>query len=93
MTKKELYYKALIKWGVSSQIMVVFEELGELMQAIAKYTRLPIQNKGKTRLGIIEEIADVEIMLEQLKEIFDCYSSVAVIKENKLKRLERRLKK
>lgn len=41
-------------------------------------------------LGIAEEIADVEIMLEQLKVIFDIRTDVETVKQEKLIRLDRR---
>jgi NTP pyrophosphatase (non-canonical NTP hydrolase) len=54
---------------------VCIEELAELIQALSKYQRLfggqpPRKDKDTIRADIIEEIADVEIMLEQVKEIF-----------------------
>lgn len=41
--------------------------------------------------NIAEEIADVEIMLKQLKMINDCPNQVRVIKEEKLFRLKERI--
>lgn len=42
-------------------------------------------------LGIAEEVADVEIMLEQLKIIFDIRTDVENVKNEKLIRLDRRI--
>lgn len=64
-------------------MIVAMEECSELIQAISKYLR------GR-ETNLEEEIADVEIMLEQLK-IMCNESQVEVIKESKLNRLEQRL--
>ena len=56
--------RALHTWGEQAQMMMVVEEMSELMKEILKNV-----NRGKDNLAeIIEETADVEIMLEQLKE-------------------------
>ncbi|MBW2969444.1 hypothetical protein KY314_05030 [Candidatus Woesearchaeota archaeon] len=78
-----LYRTALELWGSKFQIMMLFEEIGELQQAISKYGR------GKcTALNIAEEIADVEIMLEQMKILFVIDSQTEKAKEKKLLKLE-----
>ena len=49
-------------------------------------------NRGKDNLAeIIEETADVEIMLEQLKENYQIADKVEVYKSEKIKLIERRL--
>ena len=45
----------------------------------------------KNSRNIVEEIADVEIMLEQLKLIFNCFGLVEREKEYKINRLAERL--
>jgi hypothetical protein len=50
------------------QVIVAIEELSELQKELCKSLR----NKDKINLdNLIEEIADVEIMLEQIKIYFD----------------------
>ena len=65
------------------------EEMAELIQALMKHPR---KQNGSTLNEVIEEIADVEIMLEQLKFIFVVKNNrgieYAEIKEEKLRRLE-----
>lgn len=88
-TVNEAYYKKLIeKFGAKNQIIVAIEELSELQKEICKYLR------DKTNIrNISEEIADVEIMLEQLKLIFENETPVSIEKEYKLARTyERYLK-
>lgn len=53
------------------QLDIAIEEMSELIQAICK------QKRGKCNLdNILEEIVDVEIMLEQLKMIYDCVENL-----------------
>lgn len=94
MMKKRLYIKAIRKWHTTSQIHMAIEECGELIVVLTKHFR----NNGSSNMDdILEEMADVEIMLEQLKIIFNyTYSNGAVdkfndIKRRKLERLEKRL--
>ena len=58
---KELYKKAIEKFGIKSQINIFCEECSELMQAIFKSRRY-----GKIQENFYEEVADVKIMLEQM---------------------------
>ena len=63
-------------FGKTEQIVKTKEELIELLAAL---------NRNDTD-NIIEEIADVEIMLEQLKYIYSCASLVELIKKLKVAR-------
>ena len=85
--EKSLYDKAIKKWGVDSQVYMAYEEMGELLSALNKLLR-----KRVTVDDVITEIADVQIMTEQLALIFG-QDKVSVEKEIKLKRLEERLNK
>lgn len=62
--------------GNGTQILKAREELVELLQALSK------NDAG----DIAEEIADVEIMLEQLKYIYSCAPLVELIKKLKVAR-------
>ena len=56
--------RALQTWGGQAQMLMVVEEMSELTREILKNV-----NRGKDNVAaIVEETADVEIMLEQLKE-------------------------
>lgn len=64
MTHKETCLEAIKKWGELPQLVMVMEELAELAQEVSK------EYRGKGDLHkLTNEIADVEIMLEQLKII------------------------
>lgn len=85
--KKELYSKAIEKWGINAQLWMVVEECSELSNAIAKYKRGRVLTSA-----ILEELADVSIMVEQIANYF-CEAEFIRIKEAKLQRLLERIKK
>lgn len=60
-------------FGVDRQSRQAMEECGELIQAINKMLRYP--NDEVKRIELIEEIADVLIMIVQLKIIFEIEQS------------------
>lgn len=82
MTRKQIYEKALIVWGRTSQMNMLVKECGELIQALQKFN-----HRHGSVLGVIEELADVEIMCEQMRLIFNP-TEIDEIKEQKLNRLE-----
>ncbi len=76
---------AVEHFGKENQISKAIEEMAELTCELARY-----QNNKGMNINIIEEIADVCIMVEQLKQIFgndlvDCHIKM------KLKRLKSRI--
>ena len=90
MDKIKLYKKAVTKWGEESQILMAIEEMGELIQALSKYFRQPNKSFERRFDNIEQEIADVSIMIEQLKCIFS-ENTINQMIEKKLERLEARL--
>lgn len=72
-------------FGMNNQMSKTVEELSELMKVICK-----MQTEGfKTKyyIYLIEEIADVEIMLEQLKYLYAIdEESIDEVKEAKIER-------
>jgi hypothetical protein len=70
-------------YGTKKQQDIAIEELAELQKAIIKYRREP---SDKTKEAVIEEIADVQVMLEQLKMIFSCRSKTDEIMDAKIER-------
>lgn len=86
--KRNIYAKAVDIYGKPSQLVVAMEEMSELTKELSKNIR------GASNVNAIsEEIADVEIMIEQLKLIFQNRSEVDIIKAYKLRRLSERLLK
>lgn len=85
---KKIYDSAIKMWGIDAQQQMMIEESSELIKAICKFKR----NGSRTNmLAVIEEMADVEIMLEQMKIIFDTEHLFDSIKQDKIDRLELRL--
>lgn len=84
MTSKTIYRTALKTWGFNAQAIMTIEECSELIKALTKFFR------NFERENVLEEIADVEIMLEQLREHFG-NRVINKIKKEKLERLTRRL--
>lgn len=84
--RKVVLNKAIAKYG-ENQLDIAQEELSELIQAISKVKRYP--NSKDAQLNLIEEIADVSIMIEQLQMYFGI-SNQTVLDEIdcKLDRLE-----
>lgn len=85
MTDREIYRKALEAKGYHHQKMVLVEECGELLNAIAKSER------GRAKVAdIITELADVSIMVEQMALFFG-WKEFEEEKKRKLERLNQRL--
>ena len=80
MTEHEIFIVAIRRFGEKMQEEMAIEECSELIQAISH------KHRGREH-NIAEEIADVEIMLEQLKIINNCHKQVSEIRKNKVKRL------
>ncbi|HJC73189.1 MAG TPA: hypothetical protein H9698_10430 [Candidatus Ruthenibacterium merdavium] len=80
--------RAIKHFGREAQERMMFEEMSELQKAICKLSR------GKGSIDdIAQEIADVEIMLEQMKILYQCEESAALWKHEKLERLRSLLNK
>ena len=85
------YKRAIEKWGVDAQMDMAQEESTELALAIRKYRRNP---NDETFESLIGEIADVEIMIEQIRLIHkptNMNKRINEIKEYKINRLGKRL--
>ena len=80
MSEKEIFNAAIRVFGRQAQEEVAIEECSELIQAITH------KHRGREH-NIAEEVADVEIMCEQLKIINNCASEVKEIRQQKIKRL------
>ncbi|MCL2036290.1 MAG: hypothetical protein FWG83_02740 [Oscillospiraceae bacterium] len=61
-------HKALESWGLEAQIGVAVEECAELIVALQKYVNRSIKPSTD---DILDEIADVEIMLAQIRLALD----------------------
>lgn len=69
---QEILQKNIALHGPAMEVDVAIEEMSELTKELIKHRR-----GQKNILHIAEEIAHVEIMMEQLKMIFGCHDLVA----------------
>ena len=83
-----LYHQAIEKWGPDAQVLIFFEEFAEAIQAVAKHGR---NLNGSTIKKIADELADAQIMLEQMIIVFDCGYEFQEAIKNKLIRLKERI--
>ena len=78
---------AITVFGAQAQEAMLLEEMSELQKEICKHWR------GRDNVAeIAEEIADVEIMLDQIKMIHCCAGRVRAIRASKIRRLEERIR-
>ena len=83
---EEICKFAVDKFGMEKQTWQAIEEMGELISAINHYNR----NRADLK-DVCTEIADVQIMMEQLAIIYG-KEDVASERKYKLERLKERLK-
>ena len=86
--RKTLYQKAIDTWGDRAQLEMAQEEATELALAIRRL----IRGKENAITELVSEIADVEIMIEQIKFMNPhCVMAIEDEKDFKLNRLNDRL--
>lgn len=86
MDNRPLYIKAIEKFGHQAQVIQFIEELNECAAALARCLN------GKTgEIDAMEEIADVEIMVEQARLLFDS-EEIEAQKQFKIERLKKYLR-
>lgn len=91
--RAKIYQDALLKWGMDSQINMAIEEMAELISALQHYRRKESWGHHSTMEDIVDEIADVEIMIEQLKYMFGIDNlKLSAIQDKKLHRVKELLK-
>lgn len=104
ITREKILFTAINEYGVDSQICQFHEEVGELMQAINKVRRNGgIRQEGilkpgpnssikyaKSYFDLCSEVADVQIMLDQLKMMLDI-EAISLAEVRKVERLKERL--
>lgn len=89
MNKEELLF-IINCHGTKMQEDVAIEEMAELQKAIIKHRRYAGE---ETMAEIIDELADVEIMIEQLKIIYSCKKEVENRIDYKINRQIKRILK
>ena len=86
---------AISVFGLRSRKDMAIEEMSELTKALCKErrTQLVLGTHAEAHANVIEEIADVAIMLKQLIMIFDKDNEIQKEVDYKIDRLEQRLNK
>lgn len=90
---KKLYHEAWNKWGMELQFVMLMEECSELIKASSKVLRKHKEDVNVWR-NFAEEVADVEIMIDQIKTMCDWQlidKAVENRKHDKLLRLNKML--
>lgn len=98
---KQRYYQTMIEqaelFGLENRLLQCTEECGELIQALSKYQRILQGDKtcqtdmAHAEYMIEEEVADVELLLEQIKYLLGNIEQVKQIKAEKIQRTAQRL--
>lgn len=84
----QTYTNAFVQYGEKNQIIVALEELSECQKELCKFLR----GLGD-REHLAEEIADATIMLEQMRYIFCMNELVCEKMDEKVLRLDEKLRK
>ena len=88
--KEKVLCRAIKEYGNRNQIIKLAEEMSELTQALCKFISSP-ENPDITN-NVYEEIADVEIMLQQFKLMYPrSVDKIQNWKNTKIERLALRL--
>lgn len=84
--KNSIYMDAIDYYGTENQALKACEECGELVRAISRAYSTGMRD------NLIEEIADVEVVVEQQMLIHGISrSDIEHVKEEKIERLRRRI--
>ena len=83
--KWDTYQQAREKWGEEDQLWMLVGEFGELLDQLGKRVQGRLDQED-----LIDEIADAQIMLEQLQEMVG-REKVEAAKRHKIQRLKNKL--
>ena len=87
--RQVVYHKAIERFGPPNQMIKAIEEMSELTKVLAKILVMG----GEVSLDeLIEEVADVTIMMEQLRLMYNINDEVCEMMDGKIRRLEGRVK-
>lgn len=100
MISNDPRFKVAIQAGLDCQMHQLVEEMGELIQAISKYFRIngqglpvsPNLTKEKVKENLIEELADVKVVVDQLIFLLECDKEVLDVINYKINRMTERMK-
>ena len=91
-SREEVYRESIETYGSEAQIDLAIEEMSELIKALLKFRRYGwSESSADYYENVIEEIADVKIMIRQLEMIYDCEFGVEQWIDRKVERQIERL--
>lgn len=85
-----IYEATIQKWGRQSQMDMAVEECAEFIKAVNKFKR---NAAASTLSDLCSEVADVEIMMEQMRVMLQKDGLIDKVKAEKLERLQNLLSK
>lgn len=91
MKRQELFDHCKDQWGLDSQILMLAEECGELSVATLHLLR-DLKPKKESMEKFIEEIADVQLMIDEMVHYFGLKDELKAVTKEKIIRLERILR-
>lgn len=93
-TCREMQQTIAEHYGMHNQSRQAVEEMAELTQALTKFWRYKGMEQwtyNELRSNIVEELADVQNMIEQLCILFRCEEDMEAEKKRKINRQLRRM--
>lgn len=88
---------ALITWGELEQMRQTTEECAELIKELCKFTRYKSQGRDEEaeryRVGALEELADVYLMVRQMRLALDVNGTFETLVQRRVVALEKMIDK
>lgn len=84
-TEEKIFIKSVTKWGLTSQMLMLAEEAGELSTTVLHCLR---SKKVDAETHLAEEIADCQLMIDEIIFILHLEEQTQKVREIKLKRVE-----
>lgn len=87
--KQKVFSEAVKRWGVDTQVSMAIEEMSELIKELCKLKRKNYHFSDESIQPLIEEIADVRLMVDQVAYMFEIVGNDMY--EEKLRHIARKL--
>lgn len=91
--RDQIFRRCICTYGTNPQIDVAIEEMSELIKALLKWRRAGGAGLTEARSCIVDELADVRIMVRQMEILFQCEYEVEKRIDYKVRRQEERMGK
>lgn len=88
---EDIEEKCISHYGADAQVDMAIEEMSELTKALLKLRRAKHGETADARIAIIDELADVRIMVDQMELLYQCRDDVRKRIFYKIGRQKRRL--